>query len=152
MTVNVLRDAARNCVRIFSFLVAEYGFRAPTVSSDSASFTVRFQTDVTGVEVNYAIRGGLIVWICQLTGGSWPGRPGRITDESAIRWFDLYDVQAVVEGHPPVADDLIYAIPSDEILQARAESLRTDGDSLLRGDFTLVPQLRARVIARATRA
>src|SRR5258708_33401264 len=118
MASNRLSDAATQCLRIFSFLVTEFGFRAPTMSSDSTSFTVRFQTDQTGVQVSYAIRGGLIVWLCQLDNGAWPVRPGRIPRESEIYWFDLYDVPAGVQGQPPDVAGSIYAIPDQRMLSA----------------------------------
>jgi hypothetical protein len=127
-----LRKASKDCEIAFSFLETDYGFRKSSVSSDNTSFAVRFASDLVGIEISYAIRGGLIVWICLLDAGAWPTRPGRITSAADIRCFDLDDVQAVAEGQPPEVDDSIYAIPDQRILHARAESLRAYGDSLLR--------------------
>lgn len=69
---------------------------------------------------------------------------------SELHCFDLYDIEAAVEGRPPVIEELIaFIIPIAEFLKQRADSLRHHAQPMLEGYFTLVPLIEERVKARA---
>jgi hypothetical protein len=149
MSADDFASAAKECAAQFAYLVDDFGFGEPRVQSDASSFKVRFTGARTGVQVDYSTGSILTVWVCQLEAGEWPPRPGRITADTTIHWFDLRDIVTVSTGTEPIVDISAYAIPDAAALAAHAESLRNHGTAMFADDRSLAGRVQDLVKERS---
>ena len=144
----------------FDFLISEYGYE-PTTAIDSkyggyACFVN--QKAGVGVKVEYEYPVGLVfVFICKLVDGEIRENQLPITSESNINCFDVSDYLAPADRMKPAYEydeDSSYFDPQDGLRNFAKEfatRLRIHGDSILRGDLSILPEMEKVIKMRAER-
>jgi hypothetical protein len=136
------------CVDAFSFLTEGLGFVLSGTLATGRGFSVQFRRASVGVEVSYRIGQATAIDVCLLNeDGSFPKLTGEMRPDTTISRFDLMDIESQVGITVPV-DQAEYAIPTKERLVGYARRLQTSSQSMLLGDTSLVPDLRAKVLNR----
>ena len=149
MTHDPIRESRAHCEHAFAFLVHDYGCRIRARYLDGSGYEVYYWNTTTGVRVVYQIQDPLYVYLCQLPAVPFP--PGReeFGAYRRIEWFDLLDIIDLRTKQRPSFDlETTYGIPSIAVVEQYAEWVRLHCDSILRGDFSLFPELRRRVNSR----
>lgn len=132
MTSDLVRQSVHECQKAFDFLVSDLGYRRQAVDVGAGGFSLRYESDVVGVQISWYARDILTVQII------------RLPDDR----FDLEDVEIISGYSWPGGRPSVYSIPTDEEYLQVADSLRTHAADLIRGDLTRVPQLEQRIRAR----
>lgn len=143
-------ELKKECIRSFSFLLTEFGYRIDRANSSNRGFCVRFAGPTVGVEVAYQMRDPLTVMLVILDHGDFQPSAGEVTPTSPIEQFDLRDIE-IATGTTPADELSTFSIPTAIILGEYAGRLRASAGGLLAGDLTEIPSLRRRVLDRARR-
>jgi hypothetical protein len=141
MTAEYLRLACAACERAFGFLVSDFGYERKDVRFRWSGFALRYRGPVIGVLVDWYPRDPLTTWVVKLTDGEFPKRH----PDTPLAYFDLGDVEAISGYRRTVQERDLYRTPNEEVAGALANSLRTCGADLLRGDMSRIPLLEQRV-------
>lgn len=151
MTSDQLREARATCEQAFSFLVTEFGYRKVRGRFQWSGFELGYRGPGMGVLVEWYPRDPLAVWLVRLEGEKFPPRDAVVVGPH-LHYFDLGDVEIIKAGHRVADERQLYGDPTRQTAQILADSLRRHGSDLLRGDLGDIPQLEARIRARAAAA
>lgn len=134
------------CEAAFSFLIGDFGYRCSMRQFLYGGFQVGYLGPGAGVLVEWIPRDAVTVWLLPLAPGEVPanwGGPG------GPRGYDL-GLLAHLAGDEPQASDWDMYTPTDDAITALAHQLRTNGQGMLRGDYSVVAAAQD-LIARAER-
>jgi hypothetical protein len=125
--------------RHFGFLVGDYGFLLKGVDVAAYEAWVTFENETTRVTVTYEMGSPPWVEIARLEHRD-DKRIARdeISLDFVLEEHGKKDAESPV-GYGDIPDEIV-----DEMLRAKAKSLREDAADLLRGDFEALPLLRKR--------
>jgi hypothetical protein len=152
VTTDQLREARAICERKFSFLVTEFGYRKVRGRFQWGGFELGYRGPGPGVLVEWYPRDPLTVWLVRLEDDRFPPRDVVVGDDTQLHYFDLGDLEIIKAGHRVADERQLYGIPTEATARIVADSLRQYGSDLLRGDLGDIPELEARIRARAAAA
>jgi hypothetical protein len=113
-------------------------------------FEVRYKGELVGVRLLYRTRDNFLVRVAVLEeNGDFPTLSGELRPDSAIREFDLEDIEALDPSSRSAASEQPFGLPDANGIGDRADRLRDSAGDLLSGDLRRVPLLEQRVLARA---
>jgi hypothetical protein len=143
-----LRGRRDSCEAAFSFLIADFGYRRSLRRFlDGGGFQIGYLGPGAGVLVEWMPRDPVTVWLLPLSPGEVPanwGKPG------GHRGYDLGFLGLLAGEEPQVSDWDMYS-PTDDVITALSRQLRSNGQGMLRGDYSLVPAIHALMRHRAER-
>jgi hypothetical protein len=144
-----LRGRRAVCEGAFSFLMEDFGYRRSLrrFQSGPHGFQIGYLGPGAGVLVEWNQRDGMMVWLLPLSPGEVPvnwGGPG------GPRGFDLGFFVLLADEEPQVSGSDMHS-PTDDDIAALAGQLRSRGQDMLRGDYSVVPAIQDLITARAER-
>jgi len=149
MTAEHQWAASAACERAFGFLVSEFGYERKDVRFRLHGFSLRYRGPVMGGLLDWYPRDPLTTWLVRLADGEFPERLVPTGPDTPLAYFDLGDVEAISGYERAVPEWDLYGMPNEENARVLADSLRTCGADLLRGDLSRVPLLEQRIRDRA---
>ena len=140
------------CAEKLQFLMDEYGFRETDRTDTYNSFyEVIYQNETTAVKVYFERRDMYVsVQVCRLVGGKLQKDPETLTPSTEWTCFQV-DVLLMVRA--PAYDQRPFLLAEEArsheevaegiavVLANYADALRAHGQDVLRGDFSVFPQL-----------
>jgi hypothetical protein len=141
----------------FQPLLGKLGFRVVHQTKRKDRLEIRYAGTTAGVIVSWEMREPyLFVRICRLDNGELRVTAGEVRPDTVLNCFDLNDLVQLVAPEDVVAG---YSrdIPAPSaglagIVHRQARNLLLHGQSMLAGDFSMVPALDRVVKARARQA
>ena len=149
-----MRAFAKLCQKTFHFLEKAYGFKLSAIDQDAYGVYLTYTNPTTAIVVSFEPReGGIFTRVIKLVDGKIPSYPITIEESTLISSYYIEDIIAL-RGPPtkmeqPPIDDLRNISILSKVLTQHASALRTYAADILKGDFTLFPQLEQIVKKRA---
>lgn len=130
-----LRDSATACEEAFAFLTTELGYQhlATTLRRDRG-FRIDYVGPVLGVRLDWYRGDPFWVYLVRLAAGEFPPRQ-PIRPETQLEWIDLESLEDVVGYERKVYTGDFCPLPDRNTAQHVADSLKSCGSRLLRGDL-----------------
>ncbi|WP_432841114.1 hypothetical protein [Dactylosporangium sp. CA-092794] len=129
-----LRASATGCERAFGFLTTDFGYRHVSTTIRDAGFRIDYAGPVLGVRLDWEHGDPFFVWLVRLVDGDFPPRSG-IRPDTPLDYLDLESLEDVVGYERQVETGDFSPLPDETTARLVAESLRSCGASLLRGDL-----------------
>lgn len=131
------------CKTKFQYLLEEDGFSLRSSRKESGNiYKVVYQNKTTSVHINWEFRDNLIyIHIYRLINGNLLRYPTIITKDTKINSFDFENLlsvrrpQAIIDATPKNIEDV------DRILATYSRLLRSVGSDVLKGDFSVLPDI-----------
>ena len=142
----------------FSFLEKRFGFIVQSESDDNYGMEVIYVNDTTAIKCFYDNSfANFFVFICKLVNDSIVDTPRDILSDTPILSFDLNDLLSKEMKMKPIykyeADSKYFEEHEGfaNYLGDYAHRLEKYGDAILKGDFSVLPEIESKVRARALR-
>ena len=141
------------CLQKLQFLFDEYGFKKKRKETAGGDYTILFQNKTTAIIVGFEWRDQYIyVRLCRLSDGEFRKNPIFITEDSEISCFDIEDLITIRAPEMGI-DPAVFgkALSDDEVesvLAIYADAVHTQASDILKGDFSVWPELDAIVKSR----
>jgi hypothetical protein len=129
-----LRESATACEDAFAFLTTEFGYQHPTTTIRDAGFRIDYVGPVLGVRLNWHRGDPFWVHLVRLTDDEFPPRQA-IRPQTHLNWIELGPLEDVVGYERKVYTGDFCPLPDATVAQHVAESLKSCGSRLLRGDL-----------------
>jgi hypothetical protein len=142
-----LRGRRDSCEAAFSFLITDFGYRRSLRRFRDGGFQIGYLGPGAGVLVEWMPRDSVWVRLLPLSPGEVPSGWG---DPGGPGGYGLGFLVCLAGDPPQVSDRAMYD-PSDDVMTALARQLRSNGQDMLRGDYSLVPAIRDLITSRAER-
>jgi hypothetical protein len=132
------------CEAAFSFLTGDFGYRRSLRRFCYGGFQIGYLGPGAGVLVEWMPRDSVTVRLLPLNPGevpaNWgaPGGPGG---------YDLGFLLLLAGEKPQVSDWDMYS-PTDDVITELARQLRSNGQGMLRGDYSLIPAIQGLITSR----
>lgn len=145
------------CQSCFQFLVGDYGFTFVSLNEEDWGFEFLYKTNNVGVALTFEHRDFyLFVKLCRLQNGDFPPEPGEITSNTSLECFDLDDLVLLRSKHslipPHQLDTKLDASFLKSIVRNQSENLKNFANDVLKGNFSIFPELDKIVKERAKKA
>jgi len=140
-----LRGRRDFCEAAFSFLIADFGYRRCLRRFTDGGFQIGYLGPGAGVLAEWLPRDTVTAWLLPLSPGEVPanwGSPG------GPRGYDLGLLVLLAGEGTQVSDRSMYT-PTDDVITAVAHQLRSKGQGMLRGDYSVVPAVQDLIRSRA---
>jgi hypothetical protein len=142
-------------VKEFEFLVQKHGFRIKSKKGDNHTFEVRYQNQTTAVRVLFEVKDQMIFTdLCRLVNGKLKDEPIIICHHSELNTFDLQDVLILREPILQFKIEKLYNAHKknfNKMVQLLSQGLKKNAQDILRGDFSIFPELEKLVKSRIKR-
>jgi hypothetical protein len=129
------------CEAAFSFLTGDFGYRRSLRRFRYGGFQIGYLGPGAGVLVEWMPRDQVTVRLLPLSPGEVPanwGGPGG---------YDLGFLVLLADKEAQVSDWDMYS-PTDDVITELARQLRSHGQGMLRGDYSLVPAVQDLITSR----
>lgn len=143
------------CKKIFKFLEKKFGCKLNSVERNSYGTYLSYKNATTGVEISFTPGDGdILIYLIKLVDGIIPSYPVTITLKDSIYYFELNDIifikESALQIQYPSTDELMnnYGVLKGFLTQ-QAEYLKKYALDILKGDFSLFPELEKIVKKRA---
>lgn len=143
------------CRKIFNFLEKDFGCRLDSVVRDSYGAYLAYRNSTTGVKISFTPGDGdVLIYLIKLIDGVMPVYPVTITLKDSVYYFELDEVISIknptLQILNPSTDEMIKKISTlKEILLQQAEYLKKYAADILKGNFSIFPELEKIVKKRA---
>jgi hypothetical protein len=149
-----------NCKEIFKFLINEYEFKLAGTHIENLYLEVVFKNKTTAIAIRLEERdGGITVELIKLINGDIPSGSIFIFSDTKLNLFDLEILLAIRDAsqkieHPNL-DDLVFKPGWEKVmrrvLKQFARAVKQYADDVLRGDFSVFPELEKIVKSRTVK-
>jgi hypothetical protein len=123
-----LRGRRDYCEAAFSFLIEDFGYRRSLRRFRYAGFQIGYLGPGAGVLVEWVPRDTVMVWLLPLRPGEVPANWGGL---GGPRGYDMGFLVPPAGEEPRTGGWEMYS-PTDEVITAMADKLRTYGQGMLR--------------------
>lgn len=136
------------CLQKFQFLFDEYGFKKKRKETAGGDYSILFQNTMTAIVVGFEWRDQYIyVRLCRLPDGEFRKNPIFITEDSEISCFDIEDLLTIRAPEMGIDAALFGKALSDKeverVIAVYADAVQTQASDILKGDFSVWPELDA---------
>lgn len=134
------------CLQKFQFLFDEYGFKKKRKETAGGDYSILFLNKTTAILVGFEWRDQYIyVRLCRLSDGEFRKNPILITQDSELSCFDVEDLLTIRAPELSIDPALFGKALSDEeverVLTIYADALHSQASDILKGDFSVWPEL-----------
>lgn len=139
------------CLKEFSFLQREFGCEVFPMQKKRISAFITFKNQTTAIQISLEpLSTGIFVTFFKLKEGIVPEQPMMFNPEHELLVFDFGNV-LIIKEVPQIKQ--IPALLFDQshmerVLHEYAERVKVYGANLLRGDFSLLPQVKEIIAQR----
>lgn len=140
-----LRGRRGFCEAAFSFLIGDFGYCCRVRRFRYGGFQLGYLGPGAGVLVEWMPRDPVTVRLLPLSPGEVPAGWGS---PSGPRGYDL-GLLVLLAGKEAQAFDGDVHSPTDDVITGLARRLRSSGQGMLRGDYSLVPAVEELITSRA---
>jgi hypothetical protein len=145
-----LRGRRDSCEAAFSFLIGDFGYRRSLRRFRYGGFQVGYLGPGAGVLVEWMPRDQVTVRLLPLSPGEVPANWGGPGGPGGPGGYDLGFLRLLAGEEPQVSGWESYN-PTDDVITGLACQLRSHGQGMLRGDYSLVPAVQDLITSRAGR-
>lgn len=145
-------EFVKETTAVFEFLIKKYGFRIKSTQSDNQTYRVVYQNKTTAVKIFFEVRDQwIILSLFRLIDGKIKEAPIIICRDSELNEFYLENLLILRD---PETDDALEKLYSGKVrnfkkvLQLLASGLKKNAEDILKGDFTIFPELEKIVKSR----
>jgi hypothetical protein len=144
--VNIIDEFFELGEKEFKFLVDEFGFKKKANKTDAGVYRLRYKTETTEIEIGLEWRDQYIYVLLGRRDRKKPQEKGRLPrPEDELVAFNLEDLLKLRSRKYAIDDDRfgkeLRRKDIKEILSTYARGLREHAADVLRGDFTIFPEL-----------
>lgn len=154
-TIPTIRDVfIKLCKKTFIFLEKDFGCKIIREEKVSVEAYVTYQNNTTAVLLTFSPRdGGIFLDLIRLVNGIIPDNIYEFSQNLTLNSFDLSNVLLIrdpeFEIERPSFDELFKEKVIKSVLNQKAYVLKTYASDILKGDFSIFPQLEKIVKERA---
>jgi hypothetical protein len=151
------KQLSQICGKHFKFLEKKYGFVLVKEAVDSLSYEFWYKSNTVGIKVKFEFPDFyLFVKLCRLQNEGFPPKPGEIRPETQLESFDLDDVLTIRSKESLIPS---YSVDTkfdkallEDVVRKQAINLKKFATDIIKGDFSLFPELDKIVKKRAKQA
>lgn len=135
----------------FKFLVSEYDFRLSKCEKEDWGYELIYLNDTTGVKITYEYREAYVfIMLYQLLDGEFQENPRNIEGNTILHGYGLDDLislrnpQTLIKPAYDYGEQSKYYDEKNGLLlyvSEFAENLKKYAKDILKGDFTIFPEL-----------
>ena len=144
------------CKKHFSYLTNKYGFSFENNVSDTWWYRLTYlnQAINLGIVIHFERRDFYIfIKLCRLINGKLVQNTGEINPKTKINCFDMDDIISLKSKNSLYPPHELNTIFNDDlfkkIVRIQANNLKTHAEEILKGDFSIFPQLEKIIKKRA---